>query len=204
MDYDFIREKLKGIGQDERLVITDKKSGKHMVSLYYDDENDLLCYINAVLQRKVSDVEEILLLAHHEIDDVDIDVMNHKTWFELMREKNARYFYERYTLREHSSERHYMTSIKQDVGKYISIQGNTTGRLIGICATDEDYYWMLLDSDDNKIRLSSCVGTYKVLDDQDKHRVHSFKLVRQKLEEFMSVKDIVDVVVYSELDKKKK
>lgn len=200
MDYDFIREKLKGIGKDERLVITDKKSGKHIVSLYHNDDNEIMCYINAVSQKIVPDVEEILLLAHHEIDDIELDVMTHKIWFELMREKNASHFYRRCVLREHSSERHYLTSIKQDVGKYISIQGKTIGRLIGICTTDEDYYWMLLDNESNKINLSSCVGTYKVLDEQDKYRVHSVKLVKQRLEEFMSVKDIVDVVVYSELN----
>lgn len=204
MDYDFINGKLKDLNQDERLVITDRKSGKLVVALYHNDDNEIMCYINAVSQKIVPDVEEILLLAHHEIDDIELDVMTHKTWFELMREKNARYFYERCLLREHSSERHYLASIKEDVGKYVSIHGKITGRLIGICTTDEDYYWMLLDNEDNKIRLSSCVGRYKLLEEQDKYCVHGFKLVKQKLEEFMSVKDIVDVVVYSELNKRKK
>lgn len=203
MIYDLIKEKLKTLKQDERLVITDKKKEKVVVAFYYKDENELWCYINSISKKNISRVEQIWFLEPYEIDDVDIDVMTHKIWFEYMRDKNARHFYERCTHNEKSWERRYFNLAKEDVGKYITIQGKY-GRLIGLSVNDEDCYWMLLDNEDNKIKLSSCLGEYKILEDQNKYYVHDFSLVKEKLEQFMSFKyDIVDVVIYSELDQVK-
>ena len=55
-----------------------------------------------------------------------------------------------------------VNEVNMDGGKYIKFDNDDIGFLICATSTIEDYYYMYMDKDKN-IKMSSCVGGYKVL-----------------------------------------
>ena len=56
-----------------------------------------------------------------------------------------------------------VNEVNRDGGKYIKFDNDDIGFLICATSTIEDYYYVYMDKDKN-IKMSSCVGGYKVLE----------------------------------------
>lgn len=101
-------------------------------------------------------------------DDSDLNcvLLNVEQWFDLIKSKIQHDVDKELKSSENNNAKVIYNEILQDGGNVVSFNGDECGLLVAAVATDEDYYWVYINSD-LKICLSSCVGSYDILEYND-------------------------------------
>lgn len=103
------------------------------------------------------------------ITEVDPENFVEMTLDEYTAKKKAdiKYFVDEKLKYEKSVPSQCIAMVKEDGGKFTYDCGKTLKKFIGISATDEDYYYVLIDKD-LKLTGSSCVGALKFVPESEK------------------------------------
>ena len=119
------------------------------------------------------------------LEDIKTDIVNYDMFLSWGRRNIISDFQYHY---DHPDEKsnffHIQNRLKQDGGKIVTFsdykKNEECGLLIGVTSTDEDYYYQYVDSN-YKIQNMTCVGGYKVFDDNDiPNNLKKFKKVSKK------------------------
>lgn len=146
----------------------------HMIVAFYRSlkDNKVYFYHNAFSSHCV-DEDSAFMEAEWSVDfeEVKTDLVNYDMFLAWKRRNIINEFKYQY---DHPDEKSNFFTIKKqlekDGGKIVTFGDyksyNKIGLLIGVTSTDEDYYYIYVDGDYN-IQSATCVGGYKVVEDND-------------------------------------
>ncbi len=191
------------LGEYDKICIFDKKKGFLIDTIYINPiDNKLYEYISIFSQYQVDYDKIPYFLRNYKYEDVEIKILSIKEWCAFVRKRNYDSFMEALNdTNGMNNAKLIYNQIITDQGKFVSFglfkndeDEKYKGVLLSVCASDEDYYYVYLKKD-NTIGLMTCVGCYKVTDENYQTNLSDKEIAKMLSNKFDSDTSL-DALIY--------
>lgn len=155
----------------DKLCVFHNETKELLDTLYINPKDHKLYeYYNLFSNHKIEDDDRYCLFKDIKSEDAHIEILPLEHWCGYLRKRNYDWFMESLQSDEKNNAKLIYEEIKKDQGKYITFTFGGkpdlkyAGILLSIAASDEDYYYVYLDGN-NEIQEMTCVSGYKVIDE---------------------------------------
>lgn len=187
-------------GYDKLCIFSKDKTQLHDTLFINPENRKLYEYHNIFLVNEVADDDNNYIFTDLNKDDVQFEILQCEEWCGLKRKINYDNFMTKLNNESVNNTKIIYEDIKRDQGKYVQFlspfDGNVNyeGYLLALTATDEDYYYVYLD-DYNELRIMTCVGDYKIVD-ENKAPMFTDKEIAKMLSDRFDIDECLEAVVY--------
>ena len=191
------------LGKYDKLCVFDKKKGFLIDTIFINPvDNKLYEFISIFSHYQIGYDKTPYFLRNHKYEDVEIKIFSMKEWCAFMRKRNYDSFMEALNdTNGMNNAKLIYNQIITDQGKFVSFgffkndeDEKYKGVLLSVCASDEDYYYVYL-KEDNTIGLMTCVGCYKVTDENYQAKISDKEIAKMLSDKFDSDTSL-DALIY--------
>lgn len=184
--------------EGEVMIVMETTSRNILTNFFLEEDGSFREYHNAIFSSiNVTFDEEYLWLSAYSLKNLEIEIVPRTIWCMLMNFRNEKAFYKRALIDTYdSTEKILINELKMDQGKLVKCGvSDEPNMLVALSSTDEDYYYVTIDENGN-FHMCSCIGGYKVVDENYESKLDYFEIKKKLLEKFDRTKTIETIVYY--------
>lgn len=194
---------IKQLGRYDKLCIFSKRTHVLLDTIYINpNDRKLYEYHNILCSHEIRENEDrYYFFEHIRKEDSYFCVLNIEDWTSYKRKRNYDEYMRALEDKAENNAKLILEDIKKDQGKYVFFTFQSgrdekyEGFLISVVASDEDYYFVYL-TNDNRLRLITCVSGYKVIEDEEHKMVFTDKEIGIMLYDRFDCESSTDAVIY--------
>lgn len=185
----------------DKLCIFHNETKQLLDTLYINPKDHKLYeYYNLFSSHEIEDDDRYYFFKHIKSEDAYVEIFPVEHWCGYLRKRNYDWFMESLKSEEKNNAKIIYEEIKKDQGKYVTFtfcgesDPKYMGVLLSIAVSDEDYYYVYLDEND-EIQEMTCVSGYKVIEENYVCKFTN-KAIGKMLTERFDAEDSMEVLVY--------
>lgn len=182
----------------EIMMVMETSHRSIVTNFFLEEDGSFREYRNAIFSSvDVTFDDEYTWLSAYCLKNLQIEIVPRTIWCMLMNYRNESAFYKRALIDTYdSTAKILINELKRDQGKLVKCGVSDEPKmLVALSSTDEDYYYVTIDVNGN-FHMYSCVGGYKVVDENYETKLDYFEIKKKLLEKFDRTKTIETIVYY--------
>lgn len=182
----------------EIMMVMETSHRSIVTNFFLEEDGSFREYRNAIFSSvDVTFDDEYTWLSAYALKNLEIEIVPRTIWCMLMNYRNESAFYKRALIDIYdSTAKILINELKIDQGKLVICGVADEPRmLVALSSTDEDYYYVTID-DNGNFHMYSCIGGYKVVDENFESKLDYFEIKKKLLEKFDRTKTNETIVYY--------
>lgn len=185
-----LRQEVHNLKKDEYITVYDENN--HLMRSFFWHDGKIIEYVDNFHSWELSDKAYFSLFnSKIPLPFITFYKTDENGWIFRVKQENLQEVQKQLNSKEKNNAKIIYNELIDDIGKKVNFRDEAdSGILICAVASDEDYYYVIVNENDYKITFSSCVCKYKIIDENPIQN-NKQALLQTVIDKILNTQDVI-------------